>query len=95
MEELSVSSESLVTYAEVLKAIAHPARLCIVKTLVNKGPSNVSNMYVCLELAQSTVSQHLSKLRSAGIIRGERNGTEIVYSVDNDFAEIIVKAMKV
>ena len=94
MEELNVNAQSLVDYANILKAIAHPARLCIVKGLVKDGPSNVSNMHVCLELAQSTVSQHLSKLKAAGIIKGDRNGTEIIYSIDNDFVADIVKTMK-
>lgn len=94
MDELSVNAQSLVEYANLLKAISHPARLCIVKGLIKDGPSNVSNMYVCLELAQSTVSQHLAKLKAAGIIRGERNGTEIIYSIDNDFIAEIVGIMK-
>ena len=93
MEELNVNAQALVEYANVLKAISHPARLCIVKGLVKEGPSTVSNMHVCLELAQSTVSQHLSRLKSAGIIKGERNGTEIIYSIDNDFVAEIVKNM--
>ena len=86
MDELSVNAQSLVEYANLLKAISHPARLCIVKGLIKDGPSNVSNMHVCLELAQSTVSQHLAK--------GERNGTEIIYSIDNDFIAEIVGIMK-
>ena len=94
MDELSVNAQSLVEHANLLKAISHPARLCIVKGLIKDGPSNVSNMHVCLELAQSTVSQHLAKLKAAGIIRGERNGTEIIYSIDNDFRAEIVGIMK-
>ena len=35
MEELNVNAQSLVDYANILKAIAHPARLCIVKSLVS------------------------------------------------------------
>jgi ArsR family transcriptional regulator len=38
-------------------------------------------MQACLELPQSTVSQHLQKLRTAGIIEGKRNGLEISYEV--------------
>lgn len=40
--------------AEILKALAHPVRLCIVKGLMNKQ-CNVSHMQECLELPQSTV----------------------------------------
>jgi len=67
--------------AETLKAIAHPVRLCIIKGLLEKGSCNVSFMQDCLDLPQSTVSQHLQKLRALGIVETERNGLEINYSV--------------
>lgn len=70
--------------AETLKAIAHPVRLCIIKGLLEKGGCNVSFMQDCLDLPQSTVSQHLQKLRSLGIVETERNGLEINYSVKDE-----------
>lgn len=70
--------------AETLKAIAHPVRLCIIKGLLKKGSCNVSFMQDCLDLPQSTVSQHLQKLRALGIVETERNGLEINYSVKDE-----------
>jgi len=70
--------------AEILKALAHPVRLCIIKGLLQKGSCNVSFMQDCLDLPQSTVSQHLQKLRSLGIVETERNGLEIIYSVKDE-----------
>lgn len=70
--------------AEILKALAHPVRLCIIKGLLEKGCCNVSFMQDCLDLPQSTVSQHLQKLRSLGIVETERNGLEINYSVKDE-----------
>jgi DNA-binding transcriptional ArsR family regulator len=67
--------------SEILKVLAHPIRLCIVKNLSEHGQSNVGNMYTCLQVPQSTVSQHLQKLRAAGIIEGHRNGLEINYRI--------------
>ena len=67
--------------AEVLKALAHPVRLCIVRGLLEKGGCNVCHMQECLGMPQSTTSQHLQKLRSAGIISGQRKGLEITYQV--------------
>lgn len=66
--------------AEKLKAVAHPQRLCIVKGLID-NKCNVTKMQECLGIPQSTVSQHLAKLKAAGIIEGERKGLEICYSV--------------
>ena len=67
--------------AEILKVLAHPIRLCIVKNLLDNSGCNVGHMHTCLELPQSTVSQHLQKLRAAGIIEGIRNGLEINYKI--------------
>ncbi|WP_172856628.1 metalloregulator ArsR/SmtB family transcription factor [Thermoanaerobacterium sp. RBIITD] len=75
--------------SEKLKVIAHPYRLCIVKGLLDGG-CNVTTIQECLNLPQSTVSQHLSKLKAAGIIKGERNGLEICYKVvDQDIINVI------
>ncbi len=68
--------------SELIKAIAHPVRLCIVKGLI-ENQCNVTHMQQCLNIPQSTVSQHLSKLKAAGIIKGERKGLEICYRVVN------------
>lgn len=76
--------------AELLKVLAHPVRICIVKGLLDKGECNVSHMQSCLNTPQSTVSQHLAKLKSAGIIEAKRNGLEVYYKVNNDIvAELI------
>ncbi len=79
MEDLTKYSEK----AELLKVLAHPVRLCIVKGLM-KQECNVTHMQECLELPQSTVSQHLSVLRSRGIIKGTRIGLEVKYSIANE-----------
>ena len=76
--------------AEVLKALAHPVRLCIVRGLIEKGGCNVCHMQECLGMPQSTTSQHLQKLRSAGIISGRRKGLEVTYQVcDQRVVELI------
>ncbi len=80
--------------AEKLKAISHPHRLCIIKGLMDKS-CNVTKIQECLKLPQSTVSQHLSKLKAAGIIEGRRNGLEICYSVvDRDAIEVVKKLFR-
>ncbi|MDD5016205.1 MAG: metalloregulator ArsR/SmtB family transcription factor [Atribacterota bacterium] len=78
--------------SELLKALAHPARLCIVKNLIEKE-SNVTNIQECLGLPQSTISQHLFKLKAAGIIKGEREGLEISYQVINENVKEIINTL--
>ncbi|MHB9946254.1 transcriptional regulator [Clostridium botulinum] len=79
--------------AELLKVLAHPVRICIVKGLSEKGECNVSHMQNCLDMPQSTISQHLQKLKSAGIIEGDRNGLQINYHVSNKKAEQLIEIL--
>ncbi|MDQ0087520.1 ArsR family transcriptional regulator [Paenibacillus anaericanus] len=79
--------------SELLKALAHPVRLCIVKGLLEKGRCNVSHMQECLDIPQSTVSQHLQKLRNAGIVVAERSGLEINYMIKNDTVIKLIEAI--
>lgn len=78
--------------SEILKAIAHPVRLCIVKGLMD-NQCNVTKIQECLNLPQSTVSQHLAKLKAARVIEGERKGLEICYRVVNEDVKSIIKAL--
>lgn len=80
-------------YAELLKALAHPVRLCIVSGLLQKGCCNVTHMQNCLNIPQSTISQHLQKLRLAGVLKTERNGLEISYSIADEKVKKIILAL--
>ncbi len=67
--------------ADLFKAISHPVRLCILALLMQNERSNVTDMQCCIDVSQSTVSQHIAKLKAAGVIFGEREGTEIYYHI--------------
>lgn len=79
--------------AELLKVLAHPVRLCIVKGLLEVETCNVSHMQDCLEIPQSTISQHIQKLRAAGIIEGTRNGLEINYRVCSPMVAKLIEVL--
>lgn len=85
--------ESYNEMAELLKVLGHPARLCIVDGLLNNEGCNVSYMQSCLNIPQSTVSQHIAKLKSANIIEGKREGLEIKYKVVNPMAIELIHTM--
>ncbi|MGG0188155.1 transcriptional regulator [Bacillus sp. AFS018417] len=76
--------------AEVLKVLAHPVRLCLVETMLTKGPTNVTTMYEKLGMPQSTISQHLAKLKAAKIVSGTRKGLEIYYEVVDNRTKTIL-----
>ena len=90
---MKVDKVTLDDKSEILKAIGHPIRLCIVKGLLEQGESNVSYMQGCLDVPQSTLSQHLGKLRDIGIIEGMRKGTEVYYRVVNKDVIKIIKVL--
>lgn len=79
--------------AELLKAISHPVRLCMISGLLDEPGCNVSKIRDCLEMPQSTVSQHLARLKSAGIVEGKRNGVEINYRVINEDVIRVVQCL--
>lgn len=79
--------------AELLKVLAHPVRLCIVRGLMAQGNANVTHIQSCLDMPQSTISQHLARLRAARIIEGRHKGPEVYYSVINEEAKRIVEIL--
>ena len=79
--------------SETLKALAHPARLKIVTGLL-KDECNVAQIQKVLGLPQSTISQHLRTLKSAGIIKGRREGTKTCYRVIDVRVRKIVEIIK-
>jgi ArsR family transcriptional regulator len=70
--------EITVMQAEVLKTLASPRRLEILHRLF-EGPREVGRLAVELRLSQPNVSQHLSVLRTAGLVEAERDGREVRY----------------
>ncbi|CAH1192145.1 Transcriptional repressor PagR [Paenibacillus auburnensis] len=85
--------EHYIRKAEWLKIIAHPVRLCIIQGLIEKKSCNVTEMQNCLELPQSTLSMHLQKLRSAGIIEGSRKGLKVIYQIKDPQAVELIKVL--
>ncbi|MEB8691819.1 metalloregulator ArsR/SmtB family transcription factor [Bacillus cereus] len=68
---------------EILKIMAHPIRLRIVNELSKHNTFNVSQLTKILEIPQSSVSQHLSKMKGK-VLKAERKGLEIYYSIRNN-----------
>jgi ArsR family transcriptional regulator, arsenate/arsenite/antimonite-responsive transcriptional repressor len=68
--------------ARLAKALAHPARVRILRFLLERDECMAGAIVGELPLAQSTVSQHLKVLREAGLIHGEVDGARICYCAD-------------
>ncbi len=68
--------------AEFAKALAHPARITILRLLAQRGTCICGEVVDDLPLSQSTVSQHLKALKDAGLIRGTAEGPRSCYCLD-------------
>jgi DNA-binding transcriptional ArsR family regulator len=66
--------------AEMLSALAAPQRLRIVR-LLRDGPKSVGDLAAELRISLVNVSHHLTVLRHAGLVRKERRGRFILYSL--------------
>jgi len=75
--------------AMVLRAINHGLRQSIVKLLEKNKSMTVTEIYVKLRIEQSVASQHLAILRKAGVVRTDREGKFIHYSLDKSRLEEI------
>jgi DNA-binding transcriptional ArsR family regulator len=68
--------------ATLAKALGHPARVRILRVLVERNACVCGELVGELDLAQSTVSQHLKVLKEAGLVQGEVDGPRVCYCVD-------------
>ena len=68
--------------AALARALGHPARVQIIRLLVERNACVCGDIVEELPLAQSTVSQHLKVLKEAGLIRGDVDGPHVCYCVE-------------
>ena len=67
--------------AEIFKALGHPVRLRIVMALRDGGDACVCHLEHDLGLRQAYLSQHLAKLRAAGVVSDQRVGSNVFYAL--------------
>lgn len=80
--------------AELLKALAHPVRLGVVRALV-QGPLCVHELVERAQVSQPLLSQHLRVLKGAGLVRGTRRGKEIAYRLtDHHVSQLADHALR-
>jgi predicted transcriptional regulator len=79
--------------ANLLKALAHPARIAIIQHLVKAEHCICGDIVEELGLAQATISQHLKELKNIGIIKGCVEGTSVSYCIDEKVWQQVKKEM--
>ncbi|NDK55261.1 ArsR/SmtB family transcription factor [Pontibacter fetidus] len=75
-------TEADLTLATYAKALAHPARVAILRILLERNSCICGDIVEELPLSQSTVSQHLKELKEAGLIKGDIDGKKVCYCID-------------
>jgi ArsR family transcriptional regulator len=78
-KDYSAQDLSIAKYA---KALSHPARVAILNLLLKKQSCICGDIVDELPLSQSTVSQHLKELKTAGLIKGDIDGVSVCYCID-------------
>ncbi|MFT7646977.1 MAG: DNA-binding transcriptional ArsR family regulator [Candidatus Poriferisodalaceae bacterium] len=66
--------------AEFFKTLGHPARIRVLEVL-GEGPHSVSDLQPKVGIESSHLSQQLAVLRKAGVVKSERKGNLMIYSV--------------
>ncbi|WP_423148963.1 ArsR/SmtB family transcription factor [Rubrolithibacter danxiaensis] len=68
--------------AQLLKALAHPARIAILQHIIKSRACICGDLVDELGLAQATTSQHLKELKNAGLIQGTIEGASVCYCIN-------------
>ena len=75
-DEFTTEDQELAAFA---KALAHPARIAILRLLAARQACVCGELVTELPLSQSTVSQHLKELKAAGLVQGDIDGPRVCY----------------
>jgi len=79
--------------ANRLKAMAHPMRIAIIEMLDAEGPLCVSEIFIKLDIEQASASHHLNILKNRDILKSERTGKHIIYSLNNEIMGELVQCL--
>ena len=77
----------LIDPAEIFKVLSVDTRVKIIELLKAKGPLGVKDISSNLGLSAPAISQHLKILKQAGLVRSERQGYWIPYSINEEAME--------
>ena len=94
MASESSSSEDAVfeSVAELFSLLSTPVRLKIISALC-QGEKNVSELLGEIDTTQPNMSQHLSTLYRSGVLAKRREGTQIYYSLKNEFVATLCRTV--
>lgn len=83
LADKALSNDELDYYSRIFKALGDPNRLSIISSIAADGCRDItaSDLQCLTGTSQATVSHHLTKLQEAGLLKAERKGRTLRYSV--------------
>ncbi len=81
---LDLYTDEITEIANVAKVFAHPARVAILKYISEQDACICNDIVEEVGLAQATISQHLSVINKAGLLKGTYEGKSKCYCIDMD-----------
>jgi DNA-binding transcriptional ArsR family regulator len=79
--------------SEVFKALSHPLRLKVACLLRDEGDHTQKQLIEELDLPQSSVARYVDPLRQVGLVRGTRQGQEVLLTLEGDVLERMLTIM--
>lgn len=93
MSSCSPARAVLTCFTEVAKALAHPHRLELLEHL-GQGERSVEKLSAVANLSIANASQHLQRLRRAGLVATRRDGKHVFYSLADDGVVDLLTALR-
>jgi DNA-binding transcriptional ArsR family regulator len=93
IEIMELDAARLDTAANMLKAIAHPMRIAILKYLEGGKKLTVTEIHELLGIEQSTTSHHLGILKDKGVLCSRREGKNTYYYLKHDVLSQIIDCL--
>lgn len=90
LEIKELDADRLEVAASMLKAIAHPMRIAILKHLEGGKRLTVTEIHELLGIEQSTTSHHLGILKDKGVLCSKREGKNTFYYLKHEILSQIV-----
>lgn len=82
LDELVLDPITIKKAALIIRAVNHPVRQKLLWTIHRDKKMRVTELHRNLKLVQPLVSQHIAALKAAGFLAEERQGRNILYSVN-------------
>ncbi len=94
VEIKELDADRLEVAASMLKAMAHPMRIAILKHLEGNKRLTVTEIHELLEIEQSTTSHHLGILKDKGVLCSKREGKNTFYYLKYDVLSQIIDCLQ-